>query len=758
MTTLPSSPAVLALVGPRQPSGALADAVLGAALAAHRDGTLGELMRRRPRATRWVVRRLLQPVLDCGGEALRGPQGEVLALQWLLAWAVAQMRPDGRPGFDDIGREAWLERTSWRPMLAVMCHHGFAPVQAFPDRFRARADESPADHLCGLWAVGPSTYYRYLDKGRRQLAELLLAPSCERLLSLRDAMQRRAWAVLGLQEPAARRAWHHALARRALVEPAPAAALWHLLQAGDAEGFLQALQRFRVELGHDALVDALLERLSALPLAARQRAGLCLAQAALARIRGQEERERQGYEQAQRIASAAGDQLMLGVVCGELGKFFEPRDGERAFACYQDSAEFLRRAGVADDPARDGHREGLHAYVSTLVRLGWLHVLRNDPRSKAVLERAEALRGALDDQSLAQLEQAWGEYRRRDGDLRAALEHKHRALNLYERLGDTQAVVKTWCNLSLLYGDAKDYPRAIEYSQRVLTLAERSAVEPETVASTHLNLGGTFFWQERWDEAIAQYTAGLARAEAAHLHVLTGRAHYNLAEAFYKRFQLHGREDDERRGDVHAAAGQLVWAREGDQAAVAATRELKTDILGPREGGHVDRLLPGEWAAHLGEMVEVERERARLALPLPPEEHVRAHLAIARAYLAVAAQEREAALALVERHGLGGGFVAELDALRATFDRTLTREQRLAACWREHAAEMLDDERRAALLDRLLDAGFVGKSGYAELCGVSLATASKHLGMLTQRGLLQRTGQGPSTRYLLAEPGGRDGG
>lgn len=756
--TIPPSPHAQRQPGARPSTGLLADAVLGAALAAHRDGTLPELLRRRPRIKRWVVRRLLQPVLDCGGDTLRGAQGEVLALQWLLAWAVAQLRPDGRPGFDDIGREAWLERTSWRPMLAVMCHHGFAPVQAFPDRFRARADESPADHLCGLWSVGPSTYYRYLDKGRRQLAELLLAPSCERLLSLRDAMQRRAWTLLGLQEPAARREWHHTLAQRALVEPAPAAALWHLLQAGDAAGFLQALQRFRVELGHDALADALIERLAELPLATRQRAELCLAQAALARIRGQEERERQAYEQAQRIAAAAGDRLMQGVVCGQLGKFFEPRDRERAFACYQDSAEFLRRAGVADDPAREDRRDGLRAYVVTLVRLGWLHVLRNDPCSKAVLESAEALRSVLDDETLAQLEQAWGEYCRRAGELRAALEHTHRTLNLYERLGDTQAVVKTWCNLALLYGDAKDYPRAIEYSQRVLTLAERSPVEPETVASTHLNLGGTYFWQERWGEAIEQYAAGLAKAEAARLEVLVGRAHYNLAEAYYKRFQAEGRADDESRGDTHAAQGQIVWAREGDAGAVAATRGLKAEILGPREGGHVDRLLPGEWAAHRGEMVEVEHERARLAMPLAPEEHVRAHLAIARAYLAIAAQEREAALALVERHGLGGGFVAELDALRATFDRTLTREQRLAARWREQAAALLDDERRAALLDRLIDAGFIGKSGYAELCGVGPATASKHLGQLTQLGLLQQTGRGPSTRYVLAEAGERPAG
>ena len=42
-------------------------------------------------------------------------------------------------------------------------------------------------------------------------------------------------------------------------------------------------------------------------------------------------------------------------------------------------------------------------------------------------------------------------------------------------------------------------------------------------------------------------------------------------------------------------------------------------------------------------------------------------------------------------------------------------------------------------------------SGYAGLCGVSPATASKHLSVLTERGLLTQTGRGPSTRYLLRE-------
>ena len=78
-------------------------------------------------------------------------------------------------------------------------------------------------------------------------------------------------------------------------------------------------------------------------------------------------------------------------------------------------------------------------------------------------------------------------------------------------------------------------------------------------------------------------------------------------------------------------------------------------------------------------------------------------------------------------------------------------EQRLLASWKQRGADLLDDARRSALVESLLRDGSVNKSTYAELCGVSPATASKHLAALTERALLQQTGKGPSTRYLLKD-------
>ena len=230
------------------------------------------------------------------------------------------------------------------------------------------------------------------------------------------------------------------------------------------------------------------------------------------------------------------------------------------------------------------------------------------------------------------------------------------------------------------------------------------------------------------------------------------RAHYNLAEEYYQRFRTGGDPADEKLGDEHAAAALKASPSESDAGHLEATRNLKSEILGPHEKLPYERLLPEEVAAHYEEMQDVQRQRKVLAVPGTAEAHIRAHLEISKAYLRISAREREAAKALIERYGLKDQFLNDFEQLREAFDRELTREQQLAAQWRQATREMLSEERRVALLERLLASGSVNKSSYAELCGVALATASKHLGLLAERGLLIQTGKGPSTRYVLPQP------
>jgi len=393
------------------------------------------------------------------------------------------------------------------------------------------------------------------------------------------------------------------------------------------------------------------------------------------------------------------------------------------------------------------------AYMNTLVRLAWMQVLRNHPQAKAMLQRADDLRQAhpVPEELVGMLEQSWGEFWRVAGDPQRALQAKHRALNIYQRLGDQRSILVTFLNLISLHGQAHELDRAQAYAQQVFEVARRSVVEPSILVSTHGNLAAAYVWANRYDLAIDEYRQALELALSSNLRLHVNRARMNLASAYYRRFIETRDSEFERLGDAELEAFFQSPAAERTPSLTETARNLKAETLGTQPEKSADRLLSGEAAEHLVEMAEVQRQRELLAATDDPEQRARAHLAIANAYVAISVKEREAARALVESHKLGDTFLAELGQLRETFDRELTREQRLLASWKQRGADLLDDARRGVLVESLLREGSVNKSAFAQLCGVSPATASKHLTTLAQRGLLQQTGRGPSTRYLLKD-------
>jgi tetratricopeptide (TPR) repeat protein len=726
-----------------------AEALLGLVLGAYRAGNLGELLRSRPRAARRLLRRFIGPVLGAAGNALPADQANALCTTFALRWLAERMRPDGADGRTPVDRSAWLDRTSWRPLLAVMCHYGLEPVPAFPDRYRRRADESAADNLCGLWSVGTSTFYRYLEKGKRQMAErwLSAAVSGADRLSLRRTAQRLVHdhAPAGAEPAVGTFEWHRQQGQSAAARRDATDALWHSLACGDVDAFVDHLRRFRIELARDPEVDPLVAAWADRPLAHREAIELLVADADLMQTRRADERARLRLEEALRRADAADDPVLLGIVYGALGKFHESRDTDKALACLQDSAEFLRRA------QEDGRPGAFDVYVAALQRLAWFHVLRNDPRSRLVLDRAQAMleRSGPPARLHALLEQTWGEYWRRAGDLNRAIEHKHLALNVFERLGDVREILSTYNNLSLLYVETKRYDLAESHARRVVDRAESATVDPYILTSALGNLGIALFWQERHDEAIEQYRKGLAESLRADLPVIANRARYNLAEAHYKKFLVSGDPEDERLGDAEIRLVLSAPAAERDAWFQEAAPALKSEILGADHGHVHERLWPEESVAHFEEMSEIQKHRALLAMPSSAESRVRIHLALARTYVAIAMKEHERAMDLAEQSGLTADFQPEFDGLQLAMSRERTKESALRARWRKDAGSLLSEQRSAELLRHLIDAGSINKSGYAELCQCGLATASKHLGLLAERGLLVQTGKGPSTRYVL---------
>jgi hypothetical protein len=671
----------------------------------------------------------------------RWPEGARL----LLGWALARLRPDQLASLRDIPPQAWTEHTAWRPLLALACQHGLQAVPDLPAVYRRRTGEAVADNLCGLWAVGPSTLYRYLDKARRQLVDLLAQaePEGEQLLSLRLY----AHLSLSVQGESPTPAWHIAQAREALLRDAAADALWHQWQAGLFDDFVRTLRNHTLALAGGTEVDALLLRMRQQSLHPAARFELLFAEAPLWRYRRSDERELQALQAALRAADELGSPLTLGRANAALALFDQSRDPERAISRFEVSIEQLRAALDAAEGA--GHQLALGEYAHSLVHLAWLHLRRNDPKAKPLLASVVRLREelGLPDAARAFLELALGEQCRCEGQMDQALAHRHRALLLYEQLGDRRAVINCHNNLCLLYAQTGEFTKALAYGQRVLDAAQRFPVEPELVGNAHGNLGLAHLHADSFDEAICEFLASesIYALLGMRRHLVT--VHLNLAETYFKRFKAMDAADDEAAGDHHAALAKALSEELNLPSLVEATTGLKRRILGSTP--EVVKPLPTEHAAHPRESAELDRLRNDLALPRPAAQRARTHLAIARQYLLIAAKEREAARALIAKHNVPDDLSAEFDALRQAWERELTREQALATLWREKLGDLMSDAQRRAVVAHVLAEGAISKSGYASVAQVSPATASKHLGLLAERGLLAQVGNGPSTRYVL---------
>ena len=270
-------------------------------------------------------------------------------------------------------------------------------------------------------------------------------------------------------------------------------AVAHCARRRSAPASSQCLRRSRAELASQAETDALV---SAVPMRSACRLAAAVSNFAwrrpvLARTRQRGRAELQAYERRVcTCANAANDRLRW-------ASSMAPRASSTSRATPTAPSRATRKAPSSCARPALTSRTGPTPQALERIRD---HAGASWPGStcfatthdrKTVLDRAEILARAhcAGGRGDRQLEQTWGEYWRRGGDLKRALEHKHRALNIFERLGDQRSILVTHLNLSLLYGESKDFERAIRYTQQVLELAARQVVEPAIVVSSHGNLG-----------------------------------------------------------------------------------------------------------------------------------------------------------------------------------------------------------------------------------------------------------------------------
>jgi tetratricopeptide (TPR) repeat protein len=722
-------------------------------LSAFRVGTLERLCRERSRATRWWLRRFAAPLLwfDSANVHVSSSYSNFDGvMEVALRWGLMQLRPDAASPHTPIPRHAWLGATPWRPMLAVACHYGLLSVPLFPDRHHARPDEPAFEHLSALWDVAPSSFYRYVERGRQLLLmELTLPLTAERGLSLAAFACEAMYSQHGLEDTEAQSVWHRksseALLRQDAVD-ATTGALWHIFKAGDAEAVLWQLEHRSLHLAASPLTDGLLAVIDTGKLNQSQRLALALAKSNLARVRGKLQEEQVQLAHALRIAVELGDPGWLGAVYSARGRFYEARDVDRAFADYREAIRCFEQALSGKANVRALVQHGL---LRVLVNTAWLYILRNDPRAEAILERADAFANSTEAPTdlKAKLQTTHGELLHRQGKLELAIDHTLRAAQLYERAGHQHQLVRVWASLAMLYGQAQDIEHALHYVQQVYSFSKIAPIDPETLGAIELNLGVAYFWRDRLEDAIDRYERAAQIALSAGLQTVLGKAHFNLAEAYFTKFQRTGAVDYELQGDGYARSAIAIWDRDKDTAAAEATRNLKSAVMGEREHLIYERILPAELAAHFKDMKIVELQRKRLEATDKTQDRIAARLDIAEAYLRIAMQEREAALTLIKQHDMQEEFDSKVQELRNTFELALSQEDKLIHHW--ISMQTIPSGHVPAIVRQLLSGSQLTKSTCSGTCTVSPATASKYLSDLCAAGLLRRVGGGPTTRYEL---------
>lgn len=711
-------------------------------LEGHRSETLTNLVVQQLTVTEQeFVRQWSQPVHHAAGLWLASsPLDSVIKL--LLKWGISQIRPDKALTLILEDDQQWLELRRWRPVIALMCHYGFVPVPNFPARYYRHPNEAVIDNLCGIWEIGHSTFYRYLDKAKEHLTRLLYeqARDGRYTASLQAFTIEEIYAAERLKTHTSRKAWHCEQARYYQHAANYLAAIWHLRMAGEFAQINQLIIHHALKIASEPGSKREIEALQNESMKQQDKIHLYLALADIYRAWHDEEGELIAYETAAKLAANPEDKAGLAVIYSYMGKYYEGRDSDRALAYYQDSLDFFAEVGLEKEE-----------HIRAHVRLAWLYALRNDPRARDLLEKASLFSLSATSLIKAELEKAWGEYWRREGqtqsELEKSVEHTQRALNIYKLLDNNRGIITSYLNLGLVYSELRRFDQAIGCYTQIHKVGRETAVDSGLLASTYLNLGVCYFWQGNYDAAIHEYQCGLQKSQEAGLTLHAGRSHYNLAEAYYMKYLDSQNPIEEQQGDDHIAAAMDIFQDGGFQTELESTRRLKKDLFTGTKQDIEQKMLPQEKAIHLLEIAAIEKNRALITNTPNPEEHIRAHLAIAKAYLTISIREKEQAQQLCQKHQLENRFDAEFEEMQQIFACSLTTKERLFQTW--HVRLHIDEHYLRQALDYLLEKGEITKRVYITLCHVSPATASNHLGQMVKAELLQRVGQGRSTRYIL---------
>jgi len=98
------------------------------------------------------------------------------------------------------------------------------------------------------------------------------------------------------------------------------------------------------------------------------------------------------------------------------------------------------------------------------------------------------------------------------GNYSAALLHYHRALALYEELGDRSGMAGTTCSIGIVHGFTGEYPAALEHYYRALAICEEIG-HRHFAANITGNIGGVYYTIDDYPAALSHFHRALELLE-----------------------------------------------------------------------------------------------------------------------------------------------------------------------------------------------------------------------------------------------------
>ncbi|MBQ0936254.1 hypothetical protein KAK11_13015 [Ideonella paludis] len=559
--------------------------------------------------------------------------------------------------------------------------------------------------------------------------------------------------------PGVSEAWHQEQAKSLLQYDHAMDAAWHYIHAQKWHQLAELLKRRSLELASHPEHSALSQLLRRSITDTCSKVAVTLGESFTWSCIGDSAKELHCLQLALRAAETIRTPekpFWLGKAMYALGYFFNARDPDQAISHLEASAQqFLLSS---QQSSCDDLCQSQNGYVAVLATLAFVQLRRSSPQGTVLLHAADMAAAEckhLEVDAEGMLLKAQAEHARCNDNIEDAIRYRQQALVLYQRAGDLKEVAESHNNLGQLLVVAGRIDEARRYCNQVVDMAKVLSVRPETLLSAHGGLALAAMTIGEHEVAISHLHRVLRISEEAGLsrHRLTGLI--NLAEVHYLRFRSLGVAYDEQAGDLYTEQSRSLAIQLGLPQLENRAQSLKQATLNPQTAVH--HLLPVETSAHPGEFAKIEALRAELALPRPPTQRARTHIALSQLYLRIAAKERDAARSLMQTHGLSD-LESELEALQQTWAHDGNLASQLNQRWREQVGDWLTEAQRKAVLARLLEEGSLSKSSYGEAAEVSPATASKHLGLLADKGLLEQQGRGPATRYVLPSAAASSGG